>query len=316
MTPPVSIDPPVTSRIVCISDSPELAAIISSCFNRSGEYFPVLSGPKMPEPLRDTDVTRKTNTCSMLRAEKVIIAAMNEIDAASFTDKIGRDRVVVIRSLDEIGSSLQAIGVQEPPGVLSCRPNELMWGTLLAKATNRRLHVEETADSLRDVVEAGRRELTHCVMVDDSSGVIPVIAANYAFATQANVRMLPEVDHDAVPEIYDQIQYTTDIISSRRRNSAERFVEQKLGQFNRVVRVDDLEFVTFITTGVPYGYFASQVPSTHLFSTIDLGRVIADSIYHARGIRVTRLALVIDPGFFPESESPMVTVPCDVVGFP
>lgn len=109
----------------------------------------------MPEPLRDTDVTRKINTCSMLRAEKVIIASLNEVDTASFTEKIGRDRIVVIRSLEEIRPALEAIGVPEPPETLLCRPTELMWGTLLAKATNKCLRVGEAADSLRDLVEAG-----------------------------------------------------------------------------------------------------------------------------------------------------------------
>lgn len=302
----IPADPPTPSRVACISDSPELAAIISCHFNRPGEYLPVLSGPKMPEPLRDTDVTRKVNTCAMLRVERVIIAGLDDAEAATFREKIGRDRVVIVRSEAEASLALQAIGIPEPPDALLCRPTELMWGTLLAKATNRRLQVVETADSLRDLVDASRQELTHCVMVDDRSGVVPIIAANYAFATHASVRMLPDFDRDAVPEIYDQIQYTADVTSVRRRTLAERFVEEKLGQFNSVIRLDGLEFVTFITTGVPYGYFASQVPSTHLFSTIDLGRVIADSIYHARVVGATRLGLVVDPGFFADSESPLV----------
>jgi hypothetical protein len=67
-----------------------------------------------------------------------------------------------------------------------------------------------------------------------------------------------------------------------------------------------LGFITFITLGIPYGHFFPEVPSTHLFSYPDLGFNIFAGIYYASEIKNTRSVILVDPGFFENSEGDIV----------
>lgn len=293
-------------KVACITDDPVLASVISSYFNSPDEYFPVMAGPHMAMPDWENDVIRRGNTCAMLRAEKVILAGLATDAVESFRGHLHDSESVIVNSLAEWDRSLSRIGITSPLGVIKCNPSELMWGLVLAKRLGRKLEIVPGAASIKEHW-SGRSSRGHCVMVDDMTGVTPVIAANYAFAVDANVRNLPAIDFDEIDSIYDGIQEGANHKDPSRRLRAKAFVEQQGIRFSSSIDTRRLTFITFITRGVPYGYFLTRLPTTHLYSYLDLGKHIADSIYYSATVKDTRLGLVVDPGFFADSESADLT---------
>ncbi len=298
----VNISPPGWSKVVCITDDPILASVISSHFNSPAEYFPVMSGPRMGMPDWENDVIRRGNTCAMLRTEKIILAGLSAVAVETFRRRMPDSAFVIVNSIAEWNEALLRTGVVSPDGVVECAPDELMWGVLLAKRLGCKLEIVNGAPSIKHR-EAGRSRGGHCVMVDDMTRVIPVISANYAFAIDADLRDLPAVDFDQIDSIYDGIQEGGNQKDPNRRQRSRAFVEGQGFRFASSIDRKGLTFITFITRGMPYGYFVTDLPTTHIYSHLDLGRHIADSIYYSSIVKDTRLALIVDPGFFADSES-------------
>jgi hypothetical protein len=243
----------------------------------------------------------------MLRVEKVILVGLTPVAIETFRRIQPGLKLITIDSVDEWDGVLPNIGIPIPHDATICSPDEVMWGLLLAKKLGHRLQVVSGSASIKGRVEGDRASGRHCIMVDDMEGVIPVIVANYAFAIGADVRSLPRVEFDEIDSIYDGIQERANKADPNRRSRAGAYIDRQGARFASGIDTRGFAFITFVTRGVPYGYFLPHLPSTHLYSYLDLGRHVADSIYYSSIVRDTRLALVVDPGFFADSESTDVT---------
>lgn len=229
----------------------------------------------MTMPDWENEVIHKVNMCAMLRAEKVILVGLTSLAVDSFVRHRPDLNFIIVNSLEEWAHAASRIGVPAPPGVTKCNPDELLWGVVLAKRLGHRLEVTPGLPSVRGRVETDQLG-RHCVMVDDMEGIVPVIAANYAFAVEADVKGLPPVDFDEIDSIYDGIQESGNRKDPDRRARARTYIERQGLRFASSIDSQGLDFITFITRGVPYGYFLSHIPTTHLYSYLDLGRHIAD----------------------------------------
>jgi len=135
-------------------------------------------------------------------------------------------------------------------------------------------------------------------------GLSSVIAANYAFCTKATIQFLPPRSIQDVDEIYDDFFKTHFQRGTERGQKARQSLDDHLKQFNVEVKLSGKEkLLTFVTHGVPYGYFFPEIPSTHLISGARLGCCIFDGIFAAITPVRTKAAVIIDPGFFNPSET-------------
>src|SRR5204863_486740 len=77
-------------------------------------------------------------------------------------------------------------------------------------------------------------------------------------------------------------------------------------QIRPVLKFGSRRLATFITRGIPYGYFYGDAVSTHLFSQPMLGETINAGIFAASFDPFICCAVLVDPGDFDDSETPTI----------
>lgn len=294
--------PSICKKAVCITDNPIFAAVISSYFNREDEYFCVVEAPRMARPDVSNEIIRRTNLLARLQPDKVILADVGDNVVIGFLRNIPLERIIRIKSLDEIDPILKAVFGIEERKKLSCKSAQVSSALLIAKLTKKHLQIEEKAKEV-DIQEVNSRiESEHVVVADDMRWVSPVIAANYAFSIGSKLIFFPETDKDDIEIIYDDIAYSRYYAKSARGKISTRSLVSQQYTYESYLPSGkiDASFATFITKGIPYGYFFPDIPTTHLFSYPDLGITILNSIHIIGNMQGTKSALLVDPGIFPK----------------
>jgi len=291
---------PRLNKFLCIANDPILAAMTSSCHNEQGEYFSILEAPRMGGYYWDAEVTRCNNVVIRMRPEKIIFVGL-QLEQKRALKAYIPDRMII-----EID---QAEDINEHIGKLMDIPKEeLVWslkdaaaGLFLSKSQRKRLRL--TSDSTAPVSgEQVLGEGTHVVICEAREDVAPIIAANYAHSIGAKFTLIPEPTDLEVRKIedqfYDLYSAESEIPMIERSRSLRDEIKEKLKHFT----VGMESCITFITKGIPYGFVFPEVPSAHLISYPNLGLLLNSSIrceWENQGVRV---ALLVDPGFYPESE--------------
>ena len=147
----------------------------------------------------------------------------------------------------------------------------------------------------------------HIVVLDDHDSLTQVIAANYAYSVGADLILIPQRDDSVRDDVYVDIDTRGAHRGEDRGACAVERLQAWRSLLEPCLRFGPRKFVTFITRGTPYGYFYRDAPSTHLFSYPNLGEVINAGIYWATKEPFVSAAVLIDPGYFPQSETPAVS---------
>lgn len=141
---------------------------------------------------------------------------------------------------------------------------------------------------------------------DDHDAIPQIIAANYAYSLGADLVLITQRDDSLRDDIYREIDERAAHRDELRGTNACK----ALAAIGAILAPDlafgARSFITFITRGIPYGYFCNTTPSTHLFSSPHLGELIIAGIYWATRSQQCLAAVLVDPGDFPESETPRV----------
>jgi hypothetical protein len=123
-----------------------------------------------------------------------------------------------------------------------------------------------------------------------------VIAANYAFSHGAGLLLIPspndaEVAH--VSEAFYSAPYGENGSNTDRLEVLAKSLRARLS----TVPLAGVRLITFITSGVPWGFGFKELPTTHLFTYPDLGLSIIHGIAASLDdSKPLRLAAMIDPG--------------------
>jgi hypothetical protein len=298
--------PRLCTRTLCIAGGPEIAAVISSFFNEIGEYFCVLEPPRRTRPDFLNEVVRRNNVAARLQADNIILAGLDQSSILEFQRYFSPHITTVVDSLADVDIALQRINCSRLIGEITCNPSEVAKGLLLAKRLKMKLKVDHSAPSL---VKEFRRYLpssNYLIVAEDSPDFAPVIAANFAFSVDAELRLIPEVSRRDVEKVYDELYDRRASRGSDRGIRAEKNLKERSSRYQAAVLSPGVQFVTFVTSGVPYGYFIPDVPTTHLFSRPDLGLNVFAGVYHASKVGATRVAVLLDPKHFKKSETDTV----------
>jgi len=291
---------PRLNKFLCIANDPILAAMISSCHNEQGEYFSVLEAPRIAGYYGEAETIRCNNTVVKMRPEKVIFAGLQPEQKQALKAYIPARMIIEIDQAEDIDKHIGKL--------MNIPKKELVWplkeaaaGLFLAKSQKKRLRL--TSDSTASCSsEQVLGEGTHVVICEVRDDVVPVIAANYAYSIDAKFTLIPEPTDLEVRKIEDQFYnlYATELEISiaERSKSLRDEIKEKLKHFT----VGMESCITFITKGIPYGFVFPEVPSSHLISYPTLGLLLNSSIRCELENQGVRVALLVDPGFYPESE--------------
>lgn len=153
------------------------------------------------------------------------------------------------------------------------RTEPLRWGRnhiglgLLKALRGRRSIVFDDSASPRDAVPA---KAPHLVVCEDGSDIAQVIAANYAYALGAGLCLIPQVDETLRDNILEEFYALYDDRAASPPDVLGK-LKRELLTLCGVLPIPLGGAVTFVTSGLPFGFGLSACPSTHLFHYPNMG---------------------------------------------
>jgi hypothetical protein len=276
---------PRLSNTLIIGDDPHLLAELSSLLGRTRTYVPVFDGPRMWRPDADLEVTFRSNAAARSKARNFILAGLPDASAAEFRSRFPAARTFALKSTTQA----LAAGVVREKGEKLRAPHSKPGPALLAALrSQRQLEFDDEVADLA-LLERGRR---HLVVCEEGDLHAQVVAANYAFAFEADLILIPKADEDVAESllaelygVYEQHEMSaTDVM---REITAEL-------RLRSGVEVGAAPSITFFTERLPWGFAYPEVPSSHIFNFPSVGLTVLNGI---RGLeRPVRVCVGIDPG--------------------
>jgi hypothetical protein len=273
-----------------ISDDPMLTAQLSCLLARPETYLPVLDGPRLSRPDADAETIRRLNATARVRAQKIVLAGLSEESIEALSSHAGerrRARLKIIRAWKDAGS------LEQPPlsEVISWGRTRIGIGLLKALRRGSAIKFNDGPSPTDNVVSLSG----HLVICEEGDDLAQVVAANYAYALGAGLFLIPNVARSTAEDVLERFY---SVQEDRTRSASEALEEFKADIRNRCDRLPltDNSSLTFIGSGLPYGFAFPECPSTHLFDYPDLGIAIANGFAtqqsRARGLDV---AVLVDP---------------------
>jgi len=300
----LDIVPSLCREALCITGDPLIGAVVSSYFNSEQEYFILLEPPRMERPDYTNEIIRRNNVIAKLQPKFIILAGLEDNSLNECKKLSHPSQILIIDSLEDVDHELKKIRHFYFTQNIYCSKSDLPLGLLIAKTLKGKLCIDEKATPITTLFSKYLSKLSHCIILDDLNAYSPVIAANYSFSLKASLKFFPQMNRDRVEHVYDALLDRVEFSNLPRGQKAQSELSKIEIDLEKLeIQLKDAEFVTYITVGLPYGYFYPEIPSTHLFSRPDLGLCIFSAIYHKLNVRTTRSAILLDPGHFEKSET-------------
>lgn len=285
--------PPI-QELAILSDDAELAARLSCVFNRPGHYLPVIDGPRMNRPDGRGEAVRRNNAIAKAGVTKITLAdlATEQRDAMA---RLLPSKSILTITADDLERLLRERAHQS---VLKWGRDNIGVGLLTALRNNQLLEFSDDAET-RNAEVKGKGHLVVCEAGEQLS---EVIAANYAFALDADLVMIPKIDRDTAENLTEELYSLYDLHGQSATDSLVQLTRRVRGLCLGVVPPKS-GGITFFTSHIPYGFGFPEVPSTHLEVYPDLGVSVLNGL--AAGNSDTtgvRCAVLIDPGQTPAPE--------------
>lgn len=279
---------PVLSTEAIVADNAELAAALSSALACRHTYLPVLDGPRLTRPDRQSEIIRRVATITNAGTKSTLLAGLSPKARDAIINKLPQNQAKVV-DLGDVAA-------------LSVDPNRvgrqrLVWGRdriglgLLTALYSGQLIEFADKESPRDAVPS---KSGHLVICEAHEPLSEVIAANYAYALNAGLHIFDgtdEVEGKALLEAFYSIDAPgVNAPAERARLSA------RMRDLVGVVDLPANGSITFIVRQLPIGVAFPELPGTHLFTYPDLGRAVVNGFAAEQsGTRGTNVAVLVNP---------------------
>ena len=262
---------PLMSRNLVIADDARLAAQLSCALSEPGRYLPVIEGPRMSRADSDAEIARRNNAASRVKPEAIFLAGLPDDTAAALTARFTpRHRSRLRRIVTSEGiNGLHSGRTTSPP--LTWGNDRIGIGLLKALRAKTSIAFEDHSSPIENVPSKSG----HLVVCEDGDELSQVIAANYAFALRAGLFLIPEVDSAITDGLLEKFYcvYDQNDVS---QTEALRHLQERLRQLCGPLPLPPYGSITFVTSGLPFGFGVQEAPSTHLFRYPDLGTAIVN----------------------------------------
>ncbi|MBY0241199.1 MAG: hypothetical protein K2X55_17975 [Burkholderiaceae bacterium] len=288
---------PTFNSAVLMCDCPQLAAQLSVALSERGKYLAVMDAPRLSRGDAKGEVIRRTNALAQTGSKKLIVAGVSDAVRASLKGHVPDSFIRSVADLSD--DELRAVGLRlKKGGVITANPNNLGPSLLLALREKKQLAFSEEEPELRHVPPVS----THLVVCEDKNQLSQVIAANYAFAIGAGLQLIPTPDEGFVVDTNDRF-YSAKSDEHGSTTSKLEDLASLLRESMGDIELDGVQSVTFITSGLPWGFGLQELPTTHLFIYPDLGLSIIHGVAASLGdAKPLRLVAMVDPGQVQSSE--------------
>ena len=142
----------------------------------------------------------------------------------------------------------------------------------------------------------------HMVVCEEGEELSQVIAANYAFALDAGLFLIPEVDEDQAEDLLEAFYKLYDPETGSAPAQAQAQLRQELIALCGSLPIPEDGSITFIGK-LPFGFAYPEYPSTHLFEYPDLGCAVINGFAGEQPRTPgTGAVMLVDPGTTPAPE--------------
>jgi hypothetical protein len=260
---------PVLLKTMVISDDDKLAAQLSCLFAKPGHYLTVLDGPRMERHDQLAEVIRRNNACARVRPDRIVLAGLSQEADEALTQQLRTPRRISrVKTSADISRRFDSAGTALNQSPLLWGRDRIGVGLLTALRANRTIEFFNEPSPRTDIpAKSG-----HLVVSDEGDELSRVIAANYAFALDAGLWLSPHIPREMVDEVLEEFYASQEQAVSQ--TEVLEGLKAKLRDLCGPVPVPEHGSLTFVTSGLPYGFGFSECPSTHLFNYPDLGIAI------------------------------------------
>ncbi|MGE3993359.1 hypothetical protein, partial [Pseudorhodoplanes sp.] len=291
------MDCPKISDTIIFADDAQLAAKLSCAFARRGSYLPVCDGPRIQRPDKDAEVVRRHNLVARSKSKNVFVAGLSDESADLMRLSVSRAKGIQFRRIDsDIDLPTMSSNIDQEPLVWGA--DRIGIGLLQALRERRGIKFEKHSSPTHSVPSKSG----HLVVCEDGEEISQVIAANYAYALDAGLHLIPAVTRERVDDILEAFYKLSDKDSGVSPAEAQRRLREELLTMCGSLPIPEKGSITFIG-GLPYGFSYPEYPTTHLFDYPDLGCAVVNGFAaEQEGTAGTGVVTLVDPGTTPAPE--------------
>jgi hypothetical protein len=306
--------PELVLDYICVTSKADasIAALLSSYFSDPGVYFIVLTFPNVESAHRITSdfdaddyisqivgttaAIRINNVMARLRPRNVLLAGLTPAQKTYIRAYLP-SRMIIDVDVDQDVERTLAVLPKSFDGTVACKSSEIIQGLVLAKYTNRRLVIDETAPSLPHTYLTNNKGV---VVIENNGTSDEVVAVNYAFSVGASVFLVKPISR-AECEPLQLWLYEWKVKDS---TSAYQALREMLTIRTDGINFPEYDFGTFFTRGFPYGLLLNNViPFSHVLIHPGCDLFILNNIGTELFTDVSGSALVFSPRRFQREET-------------
>ena len=249
----------------------------------------------MQRPDRELEVLRRYNVIGRTRANIAFMAGLSDAAFDALRQSLTSRRNVACH---RIALSEEIDGYKRGYNTLHWGRDRIGVGLLKALRAGQVLVFEDRLSRYEWIPSKNK----HMVVCEEGEELAQVIAANYAFALDAGLFLIPKVDEDQAEDLLERFYKLYDRDSGLAPAQAQAQLSQELLALCGSLPIPEEGSITFIGK-LPFGFAYPEYPSTHLFEYPDLGCAVVNG-FAAEQPRTPGIGVVVlvDPGTTPAPE--------------
>jgi hypothetical protein len=291
---------PSMAEVFVFADDAKLAAQLSCALARPGVYLPVCDGPRLQRPDRDAEIIRRHNAAARARTNTAYMAGVSDESFEAMRESLNQRRQVACHRISALNdlSKVPRPTRKRDPEALRWGPERIGIGLLKSLRAGRDI----IFDAQSSPAESISSKSGHLVVCEEGEELAQVIAANYAFALDAGLALIPEVDKEAADALLEFFYTMYDPGSALSPRQAQEHLRQELLKLCGAIPVPPNGSITFVGK-LPFGFAYPEHPSTHLFEYPDLGVCIVNGFAAEQPSEPgTGVVVLVDPSTTPAPE--------------
>jgi hypothetical protein len=255
----------------------------------------------------DRTATSINNALVKIQPKAIVFLGLSEIESGYLRAHLPEEKIIDVASADQLSEILQI----RPNfrGEVICKPNEVIRGLVKAFFERKRLVFSDLAESLPLRYQNGGSGL---VALEEENEMSDIAGVNLAFSCGSDIVLLPIVENAQLWSLPRELHNWSENPSHHAYQAWKRHVRTAL----RKIDLMSYEFVTFFTTGLPYGLFVgNSIRCCHVQKYRDTTVAIVDAITHEHMPTIFASALLFSPELFESEETKQIGKNLGVNGY-
>jgi hypothetical protein len=250
---------PPLSRYIVFADNARLAAQVSCALAEPQKYLPICDGPRLQRPDDDAEVIRRGNAAARAESRVAVLAGLSDESAQEMSRQLTRHGpmpCLLVRD-DRDLARIPLVKRKRADAPLVWGRDRIGIGLLAALRAGSAIEFEDRPSSDRQIPSKSG----HVVVCEDGRELSQVIAANYAFALNAGLTLIPAVDDELANSLLEHFYRMNDPDSAFSPAQAREYLTNELIKLCGRFEVPEGGSVTFIGK-LLLGFAFTDHPST------------------------------------------------------